>query len=233
MTTAGPELTQRQTLGERLTEGICRRSFSSPEALAYELTIAKALARVVQPAIKPGPVGLTLDVGCGGGWLAHSVAGSSGATVIGLDPSASQVKRFTRARRPESARVGVVRGVAETLPFPDGTFDSVYSSCAWKHWPDPARGVAECVRVTRSGCTLTIVEIDGSSTPDEFRRFADRSRVPMGLRAAYVRFAMRTVVGVAPNAHALAESFTGVDVAPPVVSRLGDMPFNVATTIIR
>jgi hypothetical protein len=35
-----------------LADSICRRAFSSPEVIAYELTIAPALARVVVPEIR-------------------------------------------------------------------------------------------------------------------------------------------------------------------------------------
>ena len=36
---------------QRLSNGVCRRAFSSPDALAYEMTIAPALARVDPPTI--------------------------------------------------------------------------------------------------------------------------------------------------------------------------------------
>jgi len=54
-----------QSVVERFKTGVCRRSFSSPEALSYELAIAPALCQIVAPLLaahaqKP-PV---LDVGC-------------------------------------------------------------------------------------------------------------------------------------------------------------------------
>jgi hypothetical protein len=81
------------------------------------------------------------------------------------------------------------------------------------------------MRVLRPGGTLTIVEVDGTATPAEFWRFARISRVPVGMKRAYLRFAMRTVVGVAPGAHELRASFGDT---PAEVERLGEMPFLVA-----
>jgi SAM-dependent methyltransferase len=42
----------------------------------------------------------------------------------------------------------------ESLPFPDGHFDLVVHSDTLEHVPDPARGLAECWRVLRSGGAL-------------------------------------------------------------------------------
>jgi SAM-dependent methyltransferase len=102
------------------------------------------------------------------------------------------------------------------------------SSCAWKHWSDPKAAVAERVRVVKPGGKIVIVEIDGSSTAADFWRFARGSRVPIGLRRAYVRFAMRTVVGVAPDSVALANSFRDVDVIPFDVDKIEEIPFLLA-----
>jgi hypothetical protein len=81
-------------------------------------------------------------------------------------------------------------------------------------------------RHSTRGAVVT-VEIDGTSSPQELRNFADRSRVPVGLRAAYVRFAMRTVVGVVPNREQLAVAFAGLSVSGLTVSRLEDMPLQM------
>jgi len=74
-----------------------------------------------------------------------------------------------------------------------------------------------------------IVEIDGSSTADEFWRFARNSRVPLGMRRAYLRFAMRTVVGVAPGHGALERSFHEAGVLRPGIRRIEGMPFWLVT----
>jgi ubiquinone/menaquinone biosynthesis C-methylase UbiE len=145
---AGPGTETRSVL-ERLSEGVCRRAFSSPEALLYELTIAVALCRVVEPVLGPHLRGKSvLDVGCGGGRLAVAIAHGTQRTVVGLDPSMAQVRRFTRRG---TAACPAVRGQAETLPFRTASFDSVYSSCVFKHWLLPANGLSECARVTRPG----------------------------------------------------------------------------------
>jgi ubiquinone/menaquinone biosynthesis C-methylase UbiE len=218
----------RGGLLEALADGVCHRAFSSPEAFLYELTIARALAKVVEPQVKERLRGVRcLDVGSGGGRIALGVAQSGHHHVVGVDPSRAQVRRFARRGR-TSERASVLLARAEDLPFSDNAFDSLYSSCTWKHWPDPAHGISECVRVTRTGGPIVIIEIDGASDEETFKRFAYTSQVPVGLRKAYVRFALRTVVGVAPESAALAESFAGMPIDDLTISRLDDMPFLIA-----
>jgi ubiquinone/menaquinone biosynthesis C-methylase UbiE len=113
---------------------------------------------------------------------------------VGIDASASQARR---------ARGTCASG--DALPFADASFDSVVSSCAIKHLPEPAAGVAEWRRVLRPGGAIAVVEIDGASTPSEVHHFASMTRVPPGLRWAYSRFVMETVVAVAPTVDELGE----------------------------
>jgi len=207
-----------------LADAVCRRAFSSPEAFLYEVTIAHALADVVTPELAKHSRGHVLDVGAGGGTVAARLVLDHELTVVALDPSAAQVRRAKRL----AVRVpglSACSGSAETLPFEDASFDSVVSSCAWKHWPNPAIGVKECLRVLRPGGTLAIIEIDGTVTPEAFWGFAKRSRVPFGMKHAYLRFAMRTVVGVAPSPSELAASFGDFPVA---TSSLKNAPFTIA-----
>jgi ubiquinone/menaquinone biosynthesis C-methylase UbiE len=213
-------------LAGRIADGVCRRAFSSPEATAYELTIAPALAVSLEPAIRSHLQGeRVIDIGSGGGQIAKRLA-QAGFSVVGIDPSRSQVQRFLRTAGPNT---WPIQARAEALPFFGGSFDALYSSCAWKHWPTPELGIAECVRVTRSGGSITVIEIDGNASADEFWSFARTSRIPFGLRKAYLRFAMRTVVGVAPSRDELASSFERLRFAGLCVARLEGLPFLIAT----
>ena len=49
-------------------------------------------------------------------------------------------------------------GVAEQLPYPDGTFDLVVSSTSFDHWSDQQTGLRECARVLRPGGRLVLVD---------------------------------------------------------------------------
>jgi ubiquinone/menaquinone biosynthesis C-methylase UbiE len=56
------------------------------------------------------------------------------------------------------------------LPFRADGFDAVISCCALEHWPDPAAGIAECVRVARPAAPIDVIEVDGATSEEEFNK---------------------------------------------------------------
>lgn len=96
-----------------------------------------------------------LEVGCGTGRATvdlglHEMVGPTGE-VVALDPSAVLLKRLeAKCAERGIENVRVVQGVAEELPFPDGSFDAAISVMAL-HFTDAYRSVAEMARVTKTG----------------------------------------------------------------------------------
>lgn len=97
-------------------------------------------------AVRAGPGVRLLDVACGPGYVAAEAA-KRGAKVTGLDFSASMLK-IARARLP---RVEFVEGDAQSLGFPDGSFDAVTMNFGALHLDDPDRAIREAGRVLAPG----------------------------------------------------------------------------------
>ena len=99
---------------------------------------------------------LILDAGCGHGAFSVYAAGEGGFPAA-LDV---QMDRLAFARA-QSAGMGVsvqcVRGMSETLPFPDGLFDMVLSRSTLQYTRIPD-ALAEFHRVLKPGGALIVVE---------------------------------------------------------------------------
>src|SRR5690349_5679189 len=91
-----------------------------------------------------------LDVGCGPGALAAELAGRVGqGNVAAIDPAL----HFVAACRARIPGADVREGVAESLPWEDGSFDA--AMCSLVAWMDDAdQGIAEMARVTKPGGTV-------------------------------------------------------------------------------
>ncbi len=89
-----------------------------------------------------------LDVGAGTGAGTRRLVELLGADrVAAVEPS----EPFFDALRERCPGVDVRLGRAESLPFDDGAFDAAIAQLVVNFIPDPAAGVAEMRRVTRSG----------------------------------------------------------------------------------
>ena len=92
-----------------------------------------------------------LDVATGGGHTALAIAPYV-ARVVATDitePMLEAAREFILARGAHNVDFRLAD--AEDLPFPGGGFDLVTCRIAAHHFPDPARFVAEVVRVLRPG----------------------------------------------------------------------------------
>jgi SAM-dependent methyltransferase len=100
-------------------------------------------------ALRPGM--RVLDVGCGPGALtAVLVAQLGDAAVSAIDPSDS----FVTAVRDRLPGVDARHGVAESLPWPDGSFDCAAAQLVVHFMADPVAGLREMARVTSPGGTV-------------------------------------------------------------------------------
>lgn len=91
-----------------------------------------------------------LDVGCGAGQELLPFVTEKGALGFGMDiaPTVGRVGREMYAAHAPSARVNFLRGTAEDLPFPSGSFDVVICRLALPYTHNE-RAFAEVSRVLR------------------------------------------------------------------------------------
>ncbi len=103
-----------------------------------------------------------LDVGCGTGDDVRAMAAivGEGGAAVGVDVSEALLEEAKRRADAEGARVELRAGDAHALPFADGSFDVVRTERVLQHVADPARVLAEMVRVARVGGRIAAAEPD-------------------------------------------------------------------------
>ena len=120
---------------------------------AYERVMGRWSRRVGEAFLNwlDVPKGLQwLDVGCGNGAFTEKLIGRCAPiAVMGLDPSGDQLA-YARSR-PQAQMAEFRVGDAQALPFGDDKFDVAVMALVIAFIPDPAKAIAEMVRVVRPG----------------------------------------------------------------------------------
>jgi SAM-dependent methyltransferase len=94
--------------------------------------------------------GRVLEVGCGMGCMAMNWA-LQGARVSAVDLNPVAVRQTTRRFAAFGLEGEIREADGETLPFPDATFDFVYSWGVLHHTPGTKQALAELYRVLKPG----------------------------------------------------------------------------------
>lgn len=116
--------------------------------------------------------GRVIEVGAGNGLnFAHYPAAVS--EVVAVEPEDHLRDLAREAAALAAVTVDVVDGVAEELPFEDGSFDAAVASLVLCSVVDPVRAAAEMWRVLRPGGLLVFLEHVGGTAP--VRRTAQRA----------------------------------------------------------
>jgi demethylmenaquinone methyltransferase/2-methoxy-6-polyprenyl-1,4-benzoquinol methylase len=113
--------------------------------------------RALVSAIAPGPGERILDVATGTGMVAAEMLARADCAIVGVDQSA-QMLAAARARFAGSARVELLEGEAESLPFADASFDALTFTYLLRYVDDPEATMRELARVVRPGGRVASLE---------------------------------------------------------------------------
>jgi demethylmenaquinone methyltransferase/2-methoxy-6-polyprenyl-1,4-benzoquinol methylase len=133
--------------------------------------------RALVSEVAPSSGDRVLDVATGTGMVAAELLARSDCLVVGIDQSPEMLSaararfagrapedrspsagRDPAARAPRSARVELVEGQAEALPFADASFDALTFTYLLRYVEDPRATIRELARVVRPGGRVASLE---------------------------------------------------------------------------
>jgi SAM-dependent methyltransferase len=120
--------------------------------------ISRGIADSIEHAVlrlRPRPGERVLDLATGTGWASRLVA-RRGATVIGVDLGEDLIRSARERARAAGLDIEYRVGDAESLPFEDGAFDAVLSTCGIMFASRPNAAASELARVTRKGGRIAL-----------------------------------------------------------------------------
>ena len=145
------------------------------QRLVFEPVQRTLLEMAAVEVPKPGAI---LDVGCGTGRLLRAAEPMFPlARLEGVDAAAEMI-RYATAALPAGSRITFAQATAESLPFPDGVFDLVFSTMTYHHWADQRQGIVEVARVLASGGRWLLADFVASGLMRYVRRLLRLRRFP-------------------------------------------------------
>lgn len=128
----------------------------------YDFWMNRPQVQTVRGLLAKGNFGSLLDIGCGTGQIAISVAKCQlGLQVFGMDlsPTMLAVATENAKRNGMSKRVRFLRGNATNIPMRDDSLDMVINSHMLHHLSDPIPLLREMRRIVKPGGTLLMRDL--------------------------------------------------------------------------
>ncbi|MGG6265276.1 methyltransferase domain-containing protein [Leptolyngbya sp. AN03gr2] len=142
-----------------------------------------------------------LDVGCGIGGSSLYLAEKFGATATGITLSPVQANRATERARANNINAQFQVADALNMPFPDHSFDLIWSLESGEHMPDKAKFMQECIRVLKPGGTFVMATWCHRPTDKVPLTVDDRKRLAEIYRVYYLPYVISL-----PEYEAIAQS---------------------------
>jgi demethylmenaquinone methyltransferase/2-methoxy-6-polyprenyl-1,4-benzoquinol methylase len=137
--------------------------------------------RAMVDALAPKADERILDVATGTGMVAAELRSRADCSVVGLDQSAEMLAVARTRFAGDGARVELIDGQAEELPFADESFDALTFTYLLRYVDNPPATIKELARVVRPGGRIASLEF--GVPPRVSARVAWRFYTAVGLPA--------------------------------------------------
>lgn len=144
--------------------------------------------------------------------------------MTGIDLSTDQIARARQRSKHRGYEIRFEEADAQSLPFPDESFDVVYSFGSAKHWPDPQKGFSECWRVLKPGGELLVADATSDATLEQVKNFYAISHFPRLFEKPAIAILYQQMFRIARSVETYQQIATKLLMPPGTVSQLPSMP---------
>ena len=97
-----------------------------------------------------------IELGCGTAYVSAWLC-RRGAKVVAIDPTPGQLETARRLQKEHQLDFVIEQGFAESVPYPDESFDFAISEYGAALWADPYRWIPEAARLLKYGGELVFL----------------------------------------------------------------------------
>jgi len=97
-----------------------------------------------------------IELGCGTAYVSAWMC-RRGANVVAIDPTPKQLETARRLQKQHQLDFVIEQGFAESVPYPDESFDFAISEYGAALWADPYRWIPEAARLLKPGGELVFL----------------------------------------------------------------------------
>jgi SAM-dependent methyltransferase len=97
-----------------------------------------------------------IELGCGTAYVSAWMC-RRGGEVVAIDPTPNQLATARRLRSQYHLPITITEGFAESVPYPDASFDFAFSEYGAALWSDPYQWIPEAARLLKPGGQLVFL----------------------------------------------------------------------------
>jgi len=152
----------------------------------------RRLAQQVAEMVSAGAT--ILELAPGPGYLAIELAKLGNYRIVGLDISATFVEIAQAKAKEAGVAIDFRQGNAAHMPLPDGQFDFMVCSAAFKNFAEPLKALDEIFRVLKPGGKALIIDLQADVSLEAIDKYIREDLAMTGINYLLTKWTFRLML---------------------------------------